>query len=159
MAEQVVSIALEVPTREDARSLKSIMAEKTPESWLIAADLCEDQGMPNQSKRLRSAGVLMGFVSPLLDAQKPHSGVMTGEATLNGIAYRYNLWGGRKIICFDLLRWVEWIDHDDSQPTGTWVYECGVQLTRHYWLTRPDYRMKRLRDIAAQCGYETSLFR
>lgn len=163
MAEQVVSIALEVPTREDARRLKSIMAEKTPESWLVAADYCEDQGMTNQSARLRSAGVLMDFVGNLLDTSKPHGGVRTGEVKLNGIAYRYSLWGGGKAICFDLQRWI--VYHADEhgparpEPGGCWVYECGVQLMRHYWLTRPDYRMKRLRDIAAQCGYETSLFR
>lgn len=56
------------------KALKNLLRERTPEAWLVAADLMEDLGDPEGAHRTRETARIVGHLLPILRDRLPDIG-------------------------------------------------------------------------------------
>lgn len=126
------------------KALKNLLRERTPEAWLVAADLQEDLGDPEGAARTRETAKIVGVLMHEVLHPDPQHRVKRGWVPLPHPDFEALLGGGHKLLVLELFRKIE----DDGPNRPLYVRRLTQHLSWTSIRCTPGHLFKRLLEVA-----------
>lgn len=125
------------------KALKNLLRERTPEAWLVAADMQEDLGDPEGAHRTRETAKIVGHLLPILRDRVPDIGYTWHDVP--GTNFEVRLGGRTTTLTVQVYE-------RRRDPGSPQHYEFRRRLTQHLSWTSirctPGHLFKRLLEVA-----------
>ncbi len=132
------------------KTLKRLLRDTDPASWLVAADLMEESGQEG-AEGLRAKARLTGaIIGAVLARHAKNGGRLVGSPKLIGDNLYVGIGGGRLVM--DVCLWTkEERQREDATGERQWRWvqvSFAVKLRRDLLFTRPGYLDRRAAELA-----------
>lgn len=145
----VTNLMMEPTTK---RQLRTILSAKTFDSWLVAADLCEESGLDDEAIRLRVVGTLgMRLEAMVRPSEIGYLTTKCFDERCNGKPVRFRVWDHdeqRQLMAFELI---------DSSFGLTTSGRLASRRLDKWRLDAPGYAYRKCLEVMKAAGVDVGL--